>query len=212
MLLFDNVVNFILRFLILLLFIAIYTYLLKLEESGCACSLYESQSFLKNFSIFSFIYLTITMFMSPQELFKSLGAVGASIYVVFDIIYIILSITFFWQAISYTRYLINEKCKCSEDMRRELIMWGSIIEIVLIVMLLLINMLIPVIGNCTISIVNSINPTRMSMHNILSDPVKEIKKTPSRVKELFSKTKDTTNKILKSVKNVNKSKGYKGKK
>ena len=198
--LFDTIVNFVLRFLILVLFIAVYTYIIKLEEIGCACSEYEYRTFLKNFSLFSFVYLIITMFVSPNVLFNKVGVIGASLYVVLDIIYIICTIVFFWQAICYTRFLVNEKCKCSEDYRRELIMYGSIIEMILIVMLLLINMLIPVIGQCTVSIIKTVDTTKSSLHNVFRDPVSEIKKSPSRVKELFSKSKKNSNNILKSLK------------
>lgn len=197
--LFDTIVNFVLRFLILLLFIAIYTYIVKLEDTGCACSEHENRTFLKNFSLFSFLYLVITMFISPQVLFKQAGSVGASLYVVLDIVYIVLSILFFWQAISYTRYLVNEKCACSTDMRRELIMWGSIIEIILIVMLLMINMLIPVVGECAMSVLHNVKDTKSSISNVIRDPFSEIKKSPSRVKELFTKTKKTSSKIAKGL-------------
>lgn len=199
---FDSLVNFVLRFLILLLYIAVYTYIIKLEETGCPCSVYESRDFLKNFSLFSCIYLIVTMFVSPHVLFRSIGPVGSSLYVILDIIYIVLSIYFFWESIQYTRFLINEKCKCSEDMRRELIMWGSIIEMILIVMLLLINMLIPIVGSCGMSIISSIDKSKSSLSNAIRDPVKEIKKSPSTVKQLFSKTKKTSKDLMSKASKV----------
>lgn len=200
--LFDTIINFVLRFLILILFVAVYTYIIKLEDTGCACSEHESRTFLKNFSLFSFLYLIVTMFVSPQVLFRKAGSVGASLYVLLDLIYIVLSIVFFWQTIAYTRFLVNEKCKCSEDYRRELIMWGSFIEVILIVMLLLINLLLPVIGKCAVSVFENVDTTKNSLRNVIKNPFSEIKKSPSRVKELFTKTKTTGKKVFDSVKKV----------
>jgi hypothetical protein len=200
--LFDTIINFVLRFLILILFVAVYTYIIKLEDTGCACSEHESRTFLKNFSLFSFLYLIVTMFVSPQVLFRKAGSVGASLYVLLDLIYIVLSIVFFWQTIAYTRFLVNEKCKCSEDYRRELIMWGSFIEVILIVMLLLINLLLPVIGKCAISVFENVDTTKNSLRNAIKNPFSELKKSPSHVKDLLTKTKKTGKKVIDSVKKV----------
>ena len=46
---------------------------------------------------------------------------------------------------TYTRMLITEKCKCSEDIRRELIFAGSTIEMILLVLMLLVLLIFPII-------------------------------------------------------------------
>tara|TARA_Y100000389_G_scaffold186336_1_gene206600 strand:+ start:5475 stop:5912 length:438 start_codon:yes stop_codon:yes gene_type:complete len=142
------------------------------------------------------------MFISSKVLFEKAGVIGASVYLFLDIIYIVLSIVFFWQAICYTRFLVNEKCKCSEDYRRELIMWGSMLEMFLIVLLLLINMLIPAMGQCVVSILQNVDVTKNSLRNVIRNPMSEIKKSPSRVNELFTKTKKTGKKVFDNVKKV----------
>ena len=46
---------------------------------------------------------------------------------------------------NYTRYLVNEKCKCSDDIRRNIIMIGSIIEIFIAILFIVSIFIIPVI-------------------------------------------------------------------
>jgi predicted PurR-regulated permease PerM len=104
------------------------------------------------------------------------------------------------------RYLINEKCKCSEDMRRELILGGSIVELILIVMVFVTAMLIPVTGNCVNSAITSIPNTASEIKKTVQDPLSSIKKTPSNIKKVVSSFSSNSKKVFNSANKVIKKK------
>lgn len=192
----DIIVNFVIRFLVGILFLIAYTYIQKLEDTGCACSQHEYRSFIKTFSMIGIVYLLFTMFISPKMVVEHAGSAGGVAYGILDFVFLMTSIVYFYQTIVYVRFLVNEKCKCSEDMRRELIMWGSIIELVLIVQVLLLSMIIPIIGECSISVINSLDDTRKGVSNVIHNPIDAFTDTPKNVDKIFTKSYNTSKKVL----------------
>eukprot|EP00960_Hanusia_phi_P077160 768657-Hanusia_phi.AAC.12 len=139
------------------------------------------------------------MLVSPKLIVENAGKAGAVLYTVLDIAFLVTAVVYFYQTIVYVRYLINEKCKCSEDMRRDLLMWGSIIEIILIVQILLLSMILPIIGECSMSILNTIDSTRDGLSNAIHRPIDGIRETPSNIDKILNKTLDTSKKVLQKV-------------
>jgi len=180
------------------LLVFVYTYLTSLEEKGCECAASPNATFIKGFTLFSLIYLLFTMFIPESAIQEQFGNNILILYKFIDIIFLIVFTYYLYVVFQYTRYLVNEKCKCSTDMRREFIMIGSLIEFGLIFMLFIVHVIalttFIVIGNVLVVVSDNVENIR----NVIRDPVSSIKKIPetikkesNNIKEYISKTKDT---------------------
>lgn len=195
----DIIANFIVKFLVVLLFIASYTYILKLEETGCRCSEHPYREFIKNFSLFGIVYLLVAMLITPQLVLKNMGAELASLYMLIDTIFLVVAVFYFYYAIVYVQYLVNEKCKCSADIRREILLYGSIIEFIIILQVLIMALFLPIIGGCGMTILSTVDKTKKGLSDAIHRPIDGVKKTPSNLKKIFSSTVDTTKRLLKKT-------------
>ena len=194
--------SLVLKFIIILLFGATYSYILKLEQTGCACAEHTSRNFIKKFSIFAIIYLLITMFIPNHFIINTFGSVIAVLYGLVQLVFIITAVVFFFLTLDYTRYLINEKCKCSEDIRREIIMIGSIIEIFLIVLLLLVLLILPMISAAIFVAFKNIGATETGLQDIISNPIGSLKTVPSNLKKTTQSLSNLVRSSAKGVKNI----------
>jgi hypothetical protein len=195
----DNsaVAFFILKILLAILLLTTYLYIEKLEKTGCECSEHPNRQFIKSFSLFGFVFYLITVFINPANL--KLGNAFNAIYGLVELIFFIMLGVFFYYTIDYIRYLINEKCKCSEDMRRELIMGGSIIELILIVIIFIGSMLLPVTGTCLVSIIDNAAKTSNEIKKTVSNPYASIIASPKNISKSTTQLKNVSKNVLKSV-------------
>lgn len=196
---------FVLKLIIAILLLITYLYIEKLEKTGCECSEHPNRQFIKNFSIIGLIYYILTIIVNPAN-FNKLGSSFAIAYTILDIVFYFVLAFYFYYTIDYVRYLINEKCKCSEDMRRELILGGSIVELILIVMVFVTAMLIPVTGNCVNNAITSIPKTASEIKKTVQDPLSSIKNTPSNIKKVVSSFSSNSKKVLNSANKIIKKK------
>lgn len=192
----DNsaVAFFILKILLAILLLTTYLYIEKLEKTGCECSEHPNRQFIKTFSLFGFFYYTFTAFIHPAVInfgntFKALlGAIDLVFYIVLGL--------YFYYTIGYIRYLINEKCKCSEDMRRELIMGGSIIELILIVIIFIGSMVLPVTATCLSSVIDNADKTSNEIKKAMTNPYDSVVKSPKKIKSVVSDLKTKSKGIM----------------
>jgi hypothetical protein len=190
----EFLANFLFKFLILILFVLTFTYIQKLENIGCVCSEHEYRDFIKTFSVMAIVYYGIFMFVSSGTINNTLGKELMVLYNVIDIIFLITTLFYFYYTIVYVRYLVNEKCKCSEDLRREIIMWSSIIEMFLLVLVVIVALILPVIGSVTASVLDNASSTKDQLKRTIIDPIGSLKSSPSKLKNVFQNSA----KILKS--------------
>jgi len=172
----------IMNLLIVILLIAIYTYIVNLENKGCKCADNGDSKFIKGFSIFAIIYLLATMFIPHKILVNTLGPIGSNILSFINIIFVFVSIYFWYITFRYTRYLVNEKCKCSEDIRREIIMTGSVLELILIFFIFILGLLFAIIFTVIMTTFNYIDSHESELQQIVQNPLKSINKLPSKFK------------------------------
>lgn len=118
-----------------------YTYIDKLEKTGCACAEHPYKKYIKGYTIFAIVFLLFNMVFPPALAAKTLGTSVGKLYGLITIPYYIATVVFFVMALIYVRYLMKEKCKCSEDVRREILYIWSILEIVLISAMFIIPLL-----------------------------------------------------------------------
>jgi hypothetical protein len=198
----NFIANAILSFLIVLLFVATYTYITNLENKGCVCAEHSNKKFIKNFSLFAIFYLLITGFIPSNWISDTFGFHVTILYGIVQLIFLITSIVFFFMTLNYTRYLINEKCKCSEDIRREIIMIGSIIEIFIIVLLLLTLLIFPIILAALSTAFKNIGNTETAIRGAMTDPIGSLRKVPKNIRnstQSISKLVKATSKGVKDV-------------
>lgn len=189
----------VIKLLVAILLITTYLYIEKLEKTGCECAEHENREFIKKFSLFAFVYYIITLLVNPSSI-KMNNSV-TMLYLAVELIFLVTIGFYFYYTVNYTRYLINEKCKCSEDMRREFIMWGSIIELFLILIVFLNAMLLPVLSNCSASILENVSNTKKGIKSVLSDPISNLKNSSRNISKSIKKTLKTSKSTFEKMNN-----------
>jgi len=167
----------------LLLLVVIYSYIDSLEKKGCKCALPSNINFVKNYTIFAIIYFLFTAFIPHSFITQTFGS-SVSIFATFlDLIFNLVFIYYIYEVFKYTRALVNEKCKCSVDVRREIIMVGSLIEFALIFILFLFQIIIVTILGAAFTIVKNVGEHKGAVSDVIRDPIGSISKVPQTLKE-----------------------------
>jgi hypothetical protein len=166
----------------IILLIIIYTYITNLEEKGCKCALPPNINFIKGFTLFSIIYLLFTGLVSDQTIYDNFGANIVIINKFVDLTFCLVFIYYIYLVFQYTRSLVNEKCKCSVDSRREIIMIGAIIEFILIFLVFVFHILVVTFFSTMITVVKSIEDGSADLKGAIRDPIGSMSKVPGRIK------------------------------
>jgi hypothetical protein len=199
----TDIIKTVYSFFTVIFLLLIYSYIVNLENKGCACAMTSNVNFIKGFTLFAVIYLLVTGFVPDKFLINNLGVNVVILYKIIDLIFVLIFIYYLYTVFQYTRYLVNEKCKCSSDIRREIIMIGSLIEFALIFVLFLLLIIIITVSAVLLIIVKIISNASDSVHSIIDDPIGSIKKVPSTIKkeinELGSIVKKTSKDVKKSL-------------
>lgn len=193
------IANLFTSLIMVILLIIIVSYINKLEKQGCDCSNTANRDFIKKFSIFAIIYLLITMFIPHKLIVNTLGSTFSLLLSIVNIIFIAVSVYFWYLTFNYTRYLVNEKCKCSENISRDIIMVGSLIEIILIFFMFILGLILALVSSIVMTTFNYINKYESELKDTFRNPIKSIKKIPSKVKSSF---KDVSSILKGTSKNV----------
>jgi len=183
----------------IILLIVIYSYLVSLENKGCKCSMTSNINFIKGFTIFAIVYLIFTGLVSDQMIYDNFGSNIVILNKFVDLIFALVFIYYLYEVFKYTRALVREKCKCSEDNRREIIMIGSIIEFILIFVLFLLNIIIVVVLSVVVNVVKSIEDGAGDLKGVIRDPVGSISKIPKSISDNVNTIKGFVNKTSKQL-------------
>lgn len=171
----------------LLLLIVIYSYIDSLEKKGCKCALPSNINFVKNYTIFAIFYFLFTAFIPHSFILENFGTSIAIFATFLDLIFNLVFIYYIYEVFRYTRALVNEKCKCSVDSRREIIMIGAIIEFILIFLVFIVNIIIVVGLGMLLLTVKSINDGAEDLSNAIHDPIGSLSTVPDRIKSSIEK-------------------------
>jgi|APGre2960657373_1045057.scaffolds.fasta_scaffold07202_4 flagellar biogenesis protein FliO len=128
----ESIVKLVGSLAVIILMVVTYTYIQKLERIACQCSIHPYRNYIKNYILFAIVFLLFTMFVTPATAAKMFGSSFALVMSVVEVLFVIGTFVFFVYAIMYVNYLMKEKCKCSEDMRREVLYVWSILHMTLI--------------------------------------------------------------------------------
>jgi len=203
------IANFMVNLFIFILLACVYTYIQKLETDGCECALTEfyPAPFIKNFSIFALIFLIFVMLIPPGTILADIfGKEITGLYLLVIFIFYIVFAVWVFMTMTYTRKLITEKCKCSEDLRRELVYAGTTIEMILIVLLLLTTIIFPLILSGLSIFFNNAKGITQKVENNLKNPVSGIKSVPKDLGKVASQLKNIVTTSAKGVRSLTKKK------
>lgn len=183
----------------IILLIVILSYIYSLEQKGCKCALPSNMNFIKGFTIFSIIYLLFTGIVSDEMIYNNFGSNIVLINKFIDLIFALVFIYYLYEVFRYTRALVNEKCKCSIDSRREIIMIGTVIEFILIFILFIFNFIIVVILSTMFTIIKTVEDGSSDLKGAIRDPIGSITKIPSKIRSDISTIKNYVGKTSREL-------------
>jgi len=183
----ESMVYALMSVLGIVLMITTYMYILKLERIQCACSDHPYRNYIKNYILFAIAFLFFTMFITPAAAVKMFGQTFGVVYSVAQVLYGFATFIFFIYALQYVRFLMKEKCKCSEDVRREVLYVWSMAEIIIISVLFI----LPWISKIALSSLGVVmNATKeliqkepAAMREAAINPLKSLRKLPASLKK-----------------------------
>lgn len=198
----SYIMKFIYSILTIILLIFVYTYLTSLEAKGCVCANTNNSAFIKGFTLFAIIYLIFTGFVSDKMLNDTFGSNIVLLYKYVDLAFVLVFIYYLYLVFQYTRYLVNEKCKCSSDIRREIIMIGSLIEFGLIFLLFLLHIIAFTIFTIIFGVIKEINDGSDKVRSVIKDPVGSLSKVPKSINDEFNNIGKYLSKTGKEIKKI----------
>jgi len=119
-------------------------------------------------------------------------------------IFFLTFVVYIYYAFDYVRYLMNEKCKCSDDLRRDIIAIGTMISLFLFITLLFTIIIIPILISTLTNLLVKIQEFEGEVEEVIKNPVKSIRNTPGRLlnstRDIGSFVKNTATKLTKAKK------------
>jgi len=180
-----------------------YTYIDKLERTGCICSEDKYRSFIKGYSLFVVVYLFATMIIPPSVVANQFGDAGLWAMMVIRPIFSLFNIAFIVLAIMYIRRLTLSKCKCSEDVSREVLYIYYLVEVVLISFSVIIFLLEAIVMGAFalgMSTVDRLGNKSDSIIGTITDPIKSLKKLPKDLGRVSRRVPKDFEKVTSSLK------------
>lgn len=188
-----NVASIIISLLGLVLMVVSYAYIQKLENIKCQCSEHPHRKLIKNYLMFAIVWMLVNMFIPPSMVAKMNNGLAVA-YGVANFVYGIATFIFFIVALRYVRFLMQEKCKCSEDLRREVLYVWSITEIVIISVLVILPVLVMTVMSSVGVLMSGadvlVTGTKelaskqpAAMTEAAMNPLKSLKKLPASLKK-----------------------------
>lgn len=192
---FENISNIALNFFVLIFFVIIYSYMYHLEKIGCECATHPYQDIIKIFTIYAFVFVILITLVPTTVITKNFGNTAAILYVTVKLLFYISCIIYFYMILEYTRFLVNEKCKCSNDIRREIITAGAILEIIIMLFALLIVIIIPIVFGSLVYISRNYQKLEKELSSSMTSPLRAASKIPSKISS-ESKVINKTSKLF----------------
>jgi ABC-type multidrug transport system fused ATPase/permease subunit len=188
--------------LVIILLVLVYTYITSLEQKGCICAMTPDNNFIKGFTLFAIIYLIFTAFVPEETLTEMVGPTIVFLYKFIDLIFVLVFIYYIYVVFRYTRYLVDEKCKCSVDMRREIIMVGSLIELVLLVILFILGVVTITIFSVLFTVIKTVSENSDNARDAIRDPIGSISKLPKALQKEYEDIRDYVSKTSSEIKKI----------
>jgi uncharacterized membrane protein len=157
-----------------------YTYIDKMEKVGCACSEHKYRHFIKVWSLIALIIVGVMMF-APLKLVESFSTELGMAYSVVYVLFLIVHVVYLIMSLMYIDHLVKEKCKCSEDLRRELLYFWFILRALIILGLVI----LPLFVKLGMTSVGMISDADADIIGATANPVPGLRKVPRSLKNTF---------------------------
>lgn len=164
-----------------------YTYLDKLEKIGCWCAEHKYRNFIKTFTMVAIVYLVLTMFIPPAQLARMFGQPVGQALQLLHFLFAIAFIFYVVASIMYVRYLMKEKCRCSEDIRREILYFVSILEVLILFTAVVALFLASITSSALVLTMNTYKDAKAYENTVIDtmrNPLTAAKKLPGSFKKL----------------------------
>jgi predicted PurR-regulated permease PerM len=148
---------------------------------GCECSEHPNKEFIKNFTIVALAYFLITSIISLKSVAESMGFVVVQLLSIATFVFFLMFVVYIYYAFDYVRYLTNEKCKCSEDISRDIISVGTMISLFLFLTMLFTIIIVPILLSTLSDLLNRLEVFEGEIEDTVSNPMRTIQRTPDRI-------------------------------
>jgi predicted PurR-regulated permease PerM len=192
----------IIQMIFAILLIIIYAYLYKLENIGCECAEHPNKDFIKNFTLVALSYFLVTSFVSVSSIAKNMGPAVVQLLAMGTFIFFLIFVVYIYYAFDYVRFLTNEKCKCSEDMSRDVIAVGTMVSLFLFLTLLFTIIIVPILISTLSTLLGKIELFEEEVENTVRDPMQTIRKTPGLISKSVNDIGSFVNKSAQKISNV----------
>jgi hypothetical protein len=189
-----------------ILLIIILSYIYKLENMGCECSEHPNKEFIKNFTIVALAYFLITSIISLKSVAESMGFVVVQLLSIATFVFFLMFVVYIYYAFDYVRYLTNEKCKCSEDISRDIISIGTMISLFLFLTSLFTIIIVPILLSTLSNLLNRIEVFESEIEDTVSNPFRTIQRTPDKILSSVKDVGKFVNSSAKKITNLRRSK------
>ena len=189
-----------------ILLIIILSYIYKLENMGCECSEHPNKEFIKNFTIVALAYFLITSIISLKSVAESMGFVVVQLLSIATFVFFLMFVVYIYYAFDYVRYLTNEKCKCSEDISRDIISIGTMISLFLFLTSLFTIIIVPILLSTLSNLLNRIEVFESEIEDTVSNPFRTIQRTPDKILSSVKDMGKFVNSSAKKITNLRRSK------
>jgi hypothetical protein len=163
-----------------------YTYIDKMEKLGCACSEYKYRKFIKVWTIIAFAVVAVMMFVPLKTVNWFNQSLGMT-YGVFHFMFLTVHIVYLIMTLMYIDHLVKEKCKCSEDIRRELLYIWFLLRAILLLALVVLPLFIK-LGLTSVAFIEGSSADVMAS---TTPSVKDFKKLPKSLRTSYKSLRKT---------------------
>jgi predicted PurR-regulated permease PerM len=133
-----------------------------------------------------------------------MGFVVVQLLSIATFVFFLMFVVYIYYAFDYVRYLTNEKCKCSEDLSRDIISIGTMISLFLFLTLLFTIIIIPILLSTLSSLLSKIEVFEEEVEDTIRNPMKSLRSTPDRIVRSVKEVGSFVNKSAKKITNLRK--------
>ena len=145
------------------------------------------------------MFLMFVIIVPTSLVSQQFGNVIAGIFTFVKFIFYVICIVYFYMIIDYTRFLVNEKCKCSDDIRREFVMAGSVVEISLLLLILMVVMILPILFSSATSVFTNMHKYEKEFSTAVKNPYTSMKSISTKLKQSRAMVSDFSSNVRKTI-------------
>jgi hypothetical protein len=158
-----------------------YTYIDKMEKLGCACAEYKYRKFIKTWTLISIAIVGVMIFV-PLKMVNNFNEQLGAAYSVFHFLFLIIHVVYLIMTLMYIDHLVKEKCKCSEDIRRELLYVWFILRAIILLALVVLPLFVK-LGLTSVAFIN--RSSNKIVSSSTTPNTKDLQKVPKSLRRSF---------------------------